>query len=157
MTLQVGEKAPDFSLPDQEGTIRRLRDYRGRWVVVYFYPQDDTPGCVKEACSVRDRLDDLAREGVTVFGISKDSVTSHRRFADKYGLHFPLLADSDRTTIVAYGAWQRKNLYGKPGWGTARMTFLIGPSGRIAKIWPKVTPEGHADEILQALSALRSK
>ena len=156
MALSIGDKAPDFTLPDQDNKIHRLSGYRGRWVVVYFYPKDFTPGCTKEACSVRDKGKELARVGLPVLGISKDSVDSHRQFAQKFQLSSPLLSDPEHKVIEAYGAWQLKNLYGRVNWATKRMTFLIDPEGNLAQIWSKVTPDGHADEILKVFAAVKS-
>lgn len=153
--MEAGSLAPDFALPDQDGRLHRLADYRGRWVVLYFYPKDDTPGCTKEACGFRDRMGDLQDLGAVVFGVSADGVESHKRFAEKYGLNFPLLADPERQAILAYGAWGKKNLYGKEYEGVLRQTFLIDPEGRIAKVWRKVSPEGHAEEVAEVLRALR--
>ncbi len=153
--MEPGTAATDFALPDQEGRIHRLSDYRGKWVVLYFYPKDDTPGCTKEACGFRDRMGDLQELGAVVLGVSADDVQSHKRFAEKYGLNFPLLADPGREVILAYGAWGKKNLYGKEYEGVLRQTFLIDPEGRIAKVWRKVSPEDHAEEVAEALRALR--
>lgn len=153
--MEAGSLAPDFALPDQDGRLHRLADYRGRWVVLYFYPKDDTPGCTKEACGFRDRMGDLQDLGAVVLGVSADGVESHKRFAEKYGLNFPLLADPERQAILAYGAWGKKNLYGKEYEGVLRQTFLIDPEGRIAKVWRKVSPEGHVEEVAEALRALR--
>lgn len=153
--MEPGSLAPDFELPDQEGRLHRLSQYRGQWVVLYFYPKDDTPGCTKEACGFRDHMGYLQNLGAVVLGVSADDVESHRRFAEKYGLNFPLLADPERQAILAYGAWGKKNLYGKEYEGVLRQTFLIDPEGRIAKVWRKVSPEGHAEEVAQALEALR--
>jgi len=153
--MEPGTAAPDFALPDQDGRIHRLSDYRGKWVVLYFYPKDDTPGCTKEACGFRDRMGDLQELGAVVLGVSADDVQSHKRFAEKYGLNFPLLADPEREVILAYGAWGKKNLYGKEYEGVLRQTFLIDPEGRIAKVWRKVSPEDHAEEVAEALRALR--
>ena len=153
--MEVGTLAPDFALPDQEGRTHRLSDYRGRWVVLYFYPKDDTPGCTKEACGFRDQMGSLKALDAVVLGVSADDVESHKRFAEKYGLNFPLLADPERRVIGAYGAWGKKNLYGKEVEGVLRQTFLIDPEGRIAKVWRKVSPEGHALEVAEALKALR--
>ncbi|MDR5697702.1 MAG: peroxiredoxin, partial [Armatimonadota bacterium] len=116
-----------------------------------FYPKDDTPGCIKEACSFRDAMGRLRQAGAVVLGVSPDGVESHRRFKDKYGLDFPLVADEDHALAEAYGAWVEKNLYGRRTWGTARMTFLIGPDGRVEHVWQKVDPEGHAEEVLAVL------
>ena len=153
--MEVGTLAPDFALPDQEGRTHRLSDYRGRWVVLYFYPKDDTPGCTKEACGFRDQMGSLKALDAVVLGVSADDVESHKRFAEKYGLNFPLLADPERKVIGAYGAWGTKNLYGKEAEGALRQTFLIDPEGRIARVWRKVSPEGHALEVAEALKALR--
>lgn len=153
--MEVGSLAPDFQLPDQEGKPHRLSDYRGRWVVLYFYPKDDTPGCTTEACGFRDRMGDLVDLGAVVLGVSADDVDSHRRFAQKHRLNFPLLADPERRAILAYGAWGKKKLYGKEYEGVLRQTFLIDPEGHIAKVWKRVSPEGHAEEVAAALKALR--
>jgi thioredoxin-dependent peroxiredoxin len=139
-----GAKAPDFSLPDQDGNIRTLASYSGRWLVLYFYPRDDTPGCTREACAFRDGLHKLAAVGATVAGISVDSRESHRRFAGKHGLPFPLLADSDGGVARRYGVLM--------DWGLFRMakrvTFLIGPDGIIRRVYPDVDPRLHADQVL---------
>ncbi len=131
-----------------------MADYRGRWVVLYFYPKDDTPGCTKEACAFRDAHAELEALGAVVLGVSADDVQSHRRFAEKHGLNFPLLADPEKTVIRAYGAWGRKNLYGRVYEGVMRYTFLIDPEGRVARVWKKVKPEAHAREVAEALRAL---
>jgi peroxiredoxin Q/BCP len=149
------KNAPDFTLPDQTGADRSLADYAGGWLVVYFYPKDDTPGCTVEACEFRDDFDRLKERGVSVVGISKDSVASHAKFAAKFNLNFPLLADESTTTIQAYGAWGPKKFMGREYDGISRMTFLINPAGQIAKEYPKVTPKGHAAEILRAVEELR--
>lgn len=149
------EFAPDFALLDQEGRLHRLSDYRGKWVVLYFYPKDDTPGCTKEACGFRDRMGELTELGAVVLGVSADDVESHKRFAEKYGLNFPLLADPERKAITAYGAWGKKNLYGKEYEGVLRQTYLIDTEGYIAKVWRKVSPEGHAEKVAEALRSLR--
>ena len=153
--MEVGTLAPDFALPDQEGRTHRLSDYRGRGVVLYFYPKDATPGCTKEACGFRDQMGSLKALDAVVLGVSADDVESHKRFAEKYGLNFPLHADPERKVIGAYGAWGKKNLYGKEVEGVLRQTFLIDPEGRIARVWRKVSPEGHALEVDEALKALR--
>ena len=153
--MEVGTLAPDFALPDQEGRTHRLSDYRGRWVVLYFYPKDDTPGCTKEACGFRDQMGSLKALDAVVLGVSADDVESHKRFAEKYGLNFPLLADPERKVLGAYAAWGQQNLSGKEVEGVLRQTFLIDPEGRIARVWRKVSPEGHALEVAEALKALR--
>jgi len=149
--LTRGSIAPDFSLADQQGNPVRLSDYRGRWVVLYFYPKDMTPGCTQEACSFRDVYADLAQEGAVVLGVSADDVQSHRKFADKYELPFPLLADTDHTVSEAYGAWRKKHMYGKEFWGVDRMTYLIAPDGTVYHVFTKVKPAAHGDEVLTAI------
>ena len=151
MALQVGDKAPDFSLPASTGETISLKDLTGKKVVLYFYPKDDTTGCTKEACSFRDANDDLKDAGVVVLGVSKDSLKSHDKFIDKYNLNFPLLADEGTAVGNSYGAWGEKKLYGRTYMGMYRMTFLIGEDGKIEHIWPKVKPEGHAQQVLDTL------
>jgi len=146
--------AINFKLPDQNGQMHQLSDYHGQWVVVYFYPKDDTPGCTKEACSFRDGRSDLEAEGVVVLGISKDTVESHKKFVDKYHLKFTLLADPDHQVIEKYGAWQEKSMFGKKYFGTKRMTFLINPEGEIAKVYSTVKPADHAQQILKDIRQL---
>ncbi|MDQ5972520.1 MAG: thioredoxin-dependent peroxiredoxin [Patescibacteria group bacterium] len=148
-------KAPNFSLQDQDGQTHSLQDYLGQWVVIYFYPKDDTPGCTTEACSFRDEYDYIKEHGAVVFGISKDSVASHKKFATKYNLSFPLLSDESLDTIKAYGAWGERSMYGKKYMGIIRSTFLIDPKGEIVKEYPKVTPKDHAVQIVKDLIALQ--
>src|SRR3989344_6248561 len=131
-------KAPDFTLPDQDGKIHSLLDFRGKWLIVYFYPKDDTPGCTKEACAFRDSLEEFKKKGVAIVGISKDTVASHKKFADKFSLPFPVLADPERKTIGAYGAWGKKSFAGREYMGTLRNTYLINPKGDIVKTYEKV-------------------
>lgn len=149
--LQIGDPAPGFALESDGGEIVRLEDFRGRNVVLFFYPKDDTPGCTKEACGFRDRIDDFEREGWAVLGVSPDPVDRHRKFRDNYGLNFPLLSDPDHTVAEAYGAWGKKTLYGREYEGILRTTFLIDEEGRIAGVHEKVRPEGHADALLETL------
>jgi len=152
MTIPApGDLAPDFSLPDDTGTIHRLRDQRGRWTVVYFYPADDTPGCTTEACEFRDANETIKERGADVWGISPQGTASKRRFKEKFALPFLLLADVDHAVADAYGSWVEKKNYGKAYMGVARRTFLVDPQGRIARTWEKVKPEGHATDVLGAL------
>ena len=151
MSLEVGDPAPDFALPDQNGNIHRLSDYRGRYVVVYFYPKDFTPGCTREARAFNEALDALAAEGAVVLGISADDVERHKKFAEKLGLKFPLLADPEKKVIQAYGAWGTKNLYGKKVEGTMRYTYVLDPEGRILKIIKQAKPEEHMEKALAAI------
>lgn len=150
------KQAPDFALNDQDGVTRQLTDYAGKWVILYFYPKDDTPGCTTEACSFRDEYDYIQDNGAVVLGVSKDSVASHKKFATKYNLHFPLLSDESLDVIKAYGAWGERSMYGRTFEGIIRSTFLIDPQGNIAKEYPKVTPKGHAVQIVKDLETLKS-
>ncbi len=146
-----GRKAPDFSLADSDGKIHSLKDYRGRMVVLYFYPKDDTPGCTKEACAFRDLTPQLEKRAV-VLGVSKDTPASHGKFAKKYKLPFPLLSDPDTSVMKAYGAFGGKLMYGKPVMGTIRSTFVIGPDGTVLKRWsPVKNAEDHPAEVLAFL------
>lgn len=148
MKLDIGSTAPNFSLLSQDDQPIGLGDFLGQWVVVYFYPKDDTPGCTVEACSFRDGYAELKKAGVTVLGISKDSVSSHKKFYNKFKLNFDILADPEHKVIEKYGAWQEKSMYGRKFMGIGRITYLINPAGKIAQIWPKVTPKDHARQIL---------
>ena len=150
--VEIGMKAPDFTLPDKDGTPVTLSSFRGRKVVVYFYPKDNTPGCTRQACAFAANLAEFEKRGITVIGISKDSVASHVKFAEKYGLPFILLADPDRVAIEAYGVWQEKKMAGKVGMGVVRTTFLIDEEGNIAAVMPKVKPDTNAAEILEMLA-----
>ena len=152
--LDVGQQAPTFTLPDQDGTEVALADLRGGPVVVYFYPKDDTPGCTTQACGVRDQWQEFEEAGATVLGISPDDVASHARFAAKYDLPHRLLADPDRQVIDAYGAWGIKKMYGKEYEGVIRSTVLIDAAGNVAEVWPRIQPKAHADKVLQAIAAL---
>lgn len=155
--LDVGTTAPDFELRDQDGRRHRLMDKRGSWVVLYFYPKDDTPGCTKEACSFRDGMSALAALDAVVLGVSADDVASHKEFADKHALNFPLLADPDRKVIEAYGAWGEKERDGERIEGTLRISYLIDPSGKIAQTWTVAVPEAHASEVREALEGHTGK
>lgn len=147
--LKVGQPAPDFELPDQSGEIHRLKDYRGRWVLVYFYPKDDTPGCTTEACAIRDKFLDFKKLKIQVFGVSADSVASHKKFIEKFDLSFTLLADINKEIIKKYGVWGKKKFMGREYDGIMRQSFLIDPQGAIAKIYDQVKPAIHAEEVLQ--------
>ena len=149
--LQVGQLAPDFTLPDDAGASVRLSSFRGKKVVVYFYPKDDTPGCTKEACAFRDGIAELNARGAVVLGVSADAVESHGKFKTKYQLNFPLLSDGQRTVARAYGVWKQKSLYGRTYMGIERTTFLLDEQGRLARIFPNVKVEGHCDDVLAAL------
>ncbi len=149
--LKIGQKAPDFSLPSADGKPTRLMDLRGKKVVLYFYPKDNTPGCTKEACAFNDGLSDLTKLGAVVLGVSADSVESHTKFAGKYKLKFPLLSDEAKEVIDAYGVWKKKSLYGRTFLGIERTTFLIDESGIIRKIYPKVKVNQHLEEVLADL------
>jgi peroxiredoxin Q/BCP len=153
---EAGDRAPEFALSDQAGTLHRLSDQRGRWTILYFYPADDTPGCTVEACEFRDSNDTIREQGADVWGVSPQSAASKRKFREKFGLPFTLLADEQHAAADAYGSWVEKHNYGKSYWGTARRTFLIDPEGRVARVWPKVKPEGHAAEVLVALEEERA-
>ena len=150
--VQVGQTAPDFTLLDQSSTAHQLASYRGRWVLVYFYPKDDTPGCTTEACGLRDRFSEFQKIKAVVLGISTDSVESHKKFADKFKLPFPLLSDNQKSVVQAYGVWGEKQFMGKTYLGISRTSFLIDPTGKIAKIYPKVKPEEHTEDILRDLA-----
>ena len=149
--LAAGTKAPAFSLPDQNGNMHTLEDYKGKKVILYFYPKDNTPGCTKQACGFSERYPQFMEKGAVVIGVSKDSVASHKKFAEKYELPFILLADPEKAVIQAYGVWQEKKNYGKVSMGVVRATYVIGPDGLIERVMPKVKPDTNAAEILAAL------
>jgi peroxiredoxin Q/BCP len=151
-----GEKAPDVALPDERGAVHRLTDQRGRWVVLYFYPEDETPGCTTEACQFRDLHEQIADQGAEVWGISPDGAASHAAFRSKFGLPFTLLSDEDHVASTRYGAWRLRNNYGREYMGIQRSSFLIDPDGRIAHVWPKVKADGHAADVLARLETARS-
>lgn len=148
-------KAIEFNLPDENGTLHKFSDYHGKWVIVYFYPKDDTPGCTKEACNFRDAYVNVQKFGVVILGISKDSVASHKKFSEKYHLNFPLLSDESKDIIKAYHAWGEKKFMGKTFEGILRTTYLIDPEGEIKKVYQKVNPLIHADEILKDLQSFK--
>jgi thioredoxin-dependent peroxiredoxin len=146
--LSIGAKAPDFKTTDQHGKTISLGDYKGRKVILYFYPKDDTPGCTKEACAFRDSFPEFKKLKVDVLGVSVDDEKSHKKFVEKYQLPFTLLADTEKQIVEAYGVWGEKNLYGKKYMGINRVTYVIDESGHIAAVFPKVKPESHAEELI---------
>lgn len=148
---KVGDKAPDFTLASTTGQDVRLKDFRGKKVVLYFYPKDDTPGCTREACSFQDDLSLIQNKGAVVLGVSADSVESHKKFSGKYGLRFQLLSDESKSVIKAYGVWKKKSLYGRTFLGIVRTTFVVGEDGTIEYIFPKVRVDGHSREVLDVL------
>ena len=152
--IEVGRTAPAFTLKDQAGTAHRLSDYAGQAVVLYFYPKDDTPGCTKEACDFRDRLSQLKKAQAVVLGVSILDEKSKAKFAGKYDVTFPLLADADHAVAEKFGVWQEKSRYGRTYMGIARTTYLIDPQGKVAKRWDNVKVDGHADEVVTALEHL---
>ena len=154
--MEIGSKAPDFSLQDQNGETHNLQDLKGRHTLIYFYPKDDTPGCTKEACALRDAFPAFKKLDAVVFGVSTDSPKSHGKFVEKYQLPFTLLADTEKTMVEAYGVWGKKKFMGREYLGTNRMSFLIDPEGKIAKVYEKVKPETHAEEVLADLAVLKS-
>jgi peroxiredoxin Q/BCP len=156
MPIPAGSQAPDFSLPDENGDLRRLSDYRGKVVVLYFYPKDDTPGCTTEACGFRDQYQDYEKADVPVIGISPDDVKKHQKFKTKYNLPFTLLADTDHTVCELYGVWGRKKFMGKEYDGVFRTTFLIDKDGTILRVFENVKPEGHSQEILKVLEEIKA-
>ncbi|MCX6787735.1 MAG: thioredoxin-dependent thiol peroxidase [Candidatus Kaiserbacteria bacterium] len=150
----IGTRAPDFTLPDQEGKTHTLSDYQGKWVLLYFYPKDDTPGCTIEACTIRDQFKDFAAIGVVVLGVSTDSVASHKKFASAYELPFTLLADEYKEVVGQYGVFGEKKFMGKTYMGISRTSFLINPEGEIAKVYEKVKPKTHAASVIADLKTL---
>ena len=152
-TLKLGAQAPEFTLPDQNNKSHSLSDYKGKLVLLYFYPKDDTEGCTKQACGIRDAFPSFSKEKMTVLGISTDSVKSHKKFEEKYGLPFTLLADEDKKVVKQYGVWGKKKFWGREYMGTLRTSFLIGTKGQIIKIYENVNPETHATGVLKDLTA----
>ena len=149
--LEVGNKAPSFTLTGDDGKEYSLDQFKGKKVLLYFYPKDNTPGCTKEACSLRDWNDEIIKRGVRIIGVSKDSIQSHNKFREKYGLNFILLSDPEKTVHIAYDAWGEKKLYGKISLGTIRKTFLIDEEGNIEKIWNKVSVATHGEDVVKYL------
>jgi thioredoxin-dependent peroxiredoxin len=154
--VEEGQEAPDFTLPDQDGNETTLSDLRGQTVVLYFYPKADTPGCTAQACGIRDHRNDYEGTGARVVGVSPDTVTAQKKFADKYGLDFTLLADENHEVADLYGVWGEKKMYGKTYMGVQRATFLIDPDGKVARVFPKVSPKTHDEVVLEALGQLAS-
>lgn len=167
MNKLLGKKAPSFTLPDQDNLLHSLKNYLGNWVIIYFYPKDDTPGCTKEACSFRDNLPKFkklsqnsspnlgeARWGITILGISADSVSKHKKFSGKYDLNFTLLADEDKKVVNSYKVWQKKKFMGREYMGIVRTSFLIDPKGKIVKVYEGVKPDKHVEEVLADLKTL---
>jgi len=154
--LEPGQKAPAFTLKDDSGCKVKLSDLKGKPVVIYFYPRDDTPGCTKEACAFRDRYDELNNLGVQLLGVSADSAESHTKFKQKHSLPFPLLVDANHAMSEKYGAWREKNMYGKKSMGIQRSTYLIDASGRVAQVWKRVKVDGHDQQVIDSVKALLS-
>lgn len=153
MSMEVPFIAPDFTLQDSEADQRTLKEFRGKWVILYFYPKDDTPGCTTQACSLRDARDTLAAMGAEIIGISKDDASSHEKFKQKHSLNFTLLTDPDAIAITAYGAWGKK-MYGREG--ILRKTFIINPEGQVVKVYGRATPVGHGEKVIADLQALQA-
>ena len=153
--LDQGKKAPDFTAPDQNGKQHSLSAYKGKWVILYFYPKDMTPGCTTEACNFRDDFPEFNKLDAVILGVSKDSVQKHLKFVQKYDLPFSLISDENGTICETYGVWQEKSMYGKKYMGINRSTFLINPEGNIARVFPKVNVKTHAEELLQAIEELK--
>lgn len=152
--LEPGQKAPAFTLTADDGSKVRLSDFAGKPVVLYFYPKDDTPGCTREACAFRDAQAPLKKAGAVVLGVSSDDTASHEKFRDKYKLNFPLLSDPDHKVAKKFGAWREKNMYGKITMGIQRSTYLIGPDGKIARVWKRVQVDGHDAKVLEAIEEI---
>lgn len=155
--VSAGDRAPEFTLEDQDGKKHTLAENKGSYTLLYFYPKDDTPGCTKETCAIRDNLPRFKALKAAVFGVSVDSVKSHKKFAEKYGVPFTLLADTEKTVVKQYGVWALKKFMGREYYGTVRTSFLIDPKGVIAKVYTAVKPETHADEVVEDLKKIQNK
>ncbi len=155
--LEEGTKAPAFTAVSDNGKKVKLSDFKGKPVVLYFYPKDDTPGCTKEACAFRDKSADWQALGAVILGVSCDDAQSHAKFRDKYQLNFPLLVDEDHKIAELYGAWREKNMYGKKSMGVQRSTYLIDAQGKVAKVWKRVSVDGHDEQVLEALKAIAAE
>ncbi len=156
MAIEIGQKAPDFSLPSSKGNEFKLSDNLGKWIVLYFYPKDDTPGCTTEACAFRDKIRTFTESDIEIVGISTDTLASHEKFISKYGLPFELLSDSEKEVVKLYGILREKSMFGKTFLGVVRSTFLINPEGEVAKIWRNVKVNGHIDEVLKTAQEMSS-
>ena len=156
MELKTGQKAPDFKLPDETGKLHKLSDYRGKTVVLYFYPADDTPGCTQEACNFRDDYLKYKAAGAVILGVSPDDEQSHEKFKEKFSLPFPLLADVGHKVCEQYGVWAEKNTFGKTYWGVVRSTFIIDPDGKLAEIYRKVKVSQHSEAVLKAIQEMQA-
>ncbi|MFZ9088771.1 MAG: thioredoxin-dependent thiol peroxidase [Planctomycetaceae bacterium] len=154
--IEPGKKAPAFSVRATDGSLVRLSSFKGKAVVLYFYPKDDTPGCTREACAFRDRLKEIEDLGAVVLGVSADSVEKHVKFTEKYSLTFPLLADTEHEIAEKYGAWREKNMYGKVSMGIQRSTFIIDGDGKVAKLWKRVSVDGHDQQVIDFLQEMSS-
>ena len=155
MELKEGDSAPGFKLLDQEGNVHKLKDYKGKWLVIYFYPKDNTPGCSKEACNFRDNIDPIRELGARVVGVSTDTVKKHANFVKKFKIPFTLLADEGQKMVNDYGVWGLKKFMGREYMGTNRMTFIVNPQGKIAKVYPKVKAATHGGEVLADLARIQ--
>lgn len=155
MLKKIGVQAPAWKALDQNGVSRSNKDYLGKWVILYFYPKDDTPGCTKEACAFRDGYSKYKKAGMEIIGVSVDSVKKHAKFVEKYTLPFTLLSDEDKKIVEAYGAWGKKKFMGREYMGTNRVSYLIDPKGKIAKVYEKVKPEDHAEEVLTDIKKMK--
>ena len=157
ITLEAGDRAPAFTLWDQDGETHRLSDYRGQTVVLYFYPRDFTPGCTTQACSFRDANDEIAAEGAVILGVSTDDAETHRRFREEHGLRFPLLSDEGAKVSTRYGSWGEKTLYGRKSIGMTRSTFIVGPDGKLVRVWKRARAAEHGETVLKALRDLAAR
>jgi peroxiredoxin Q/BCP len=155
MNIKVGDQAPDFSLPDQNGVVRKLSDFRGSWVLLYFYPKDMSPGCTKEACSIGEQFPSFEKLGTVVLGVSADSVASHKKFEEKYKLPFTLLSDEKHEVLEKYGVWQKKSFLGKSYMGTDRSSLLIDFDGKVVRVYERVKPSDHAEEVLKDIEDMK--
>lgn len=152
--IKPGQQAPEFKLADQDGKVHQLKDYKGKWLLIYFYPKDDTPGCTKEACGFRDNLPKLKKTNVEVVGISADSVAKHKKFAEKYGLPFTLLSDEEKIVLKKYDVWKKKKFMGREYMGILRTSFLVDPKGKLAKVYENVKAEIHPEQVVEDLKEL---